>query len=123
MEIFIDSSSRKEIQTWLEHGVVDGVTTNPSILLKDGCRDLKAGALEICQIANPLPVSVEVTSNNLDEMVRQGRQFAEWAGNVVVKIPIINEHGDPALRVIKTLSNEGIKINVTACLSYGQAIL
>ena len=123
MEIFIDTSAPKEIVRWLENGVIDGVTTNPSIMYKDGCRDLKAGILRICEIVKPLPVSAEVTTNDIDEMIIQGRGFATWADNIVVKIPIINEHGDPALKAIKTLTGEGIRVNVTACLSYGQAIL
>jgi transaldolase len=66
---------------------------------------------------------VEVTSNDLDEMVRQARIYAEWAPNIVVKIPVINEFGQPCLGVVRRLEREGVRINMTACLSYGQALL
>lgn len=123
MEIFIDTSIKAEIEKWLYHGVVDGVTTNPSIMLKDGCRDLKAGAIELCRLVKPLPVSVEVTTSDPEEMLRQARGIATWADNIVVKIPVIDEKGEPSLRVIKTLTQSGVRVNCTACLSYTQAIL
>ncbi|MBI4454606.1 MAG: transaldolase [Acidobacteria bacterium] len=123
MEIFLDTSNITEIRKWLRHGVVDGVTTNPSIMLKDGHRDLEAGAREITALVHPLPVSVEVYTNDPDEMLRQAREFATWAGNIVVKITIIDENGAPCLNVVKTLEGEGIRVNVTACLSLGQAML
>ena len=71
MEIFIDTSNREEIQKWLEQGVVDGVTTNPSIMLKDGVHDLQAGTVPICALVGARPVSVEVTTNDHAEMLRR----------------------------------------------------
>ena len=123
MEIFLDTANLEEIELWLDCGVLDGVTTNPSIMLKDGGYDLKRRALEIAELVEPRPVSVEVTGNEPDEMVRQGRIFAGWAPNIVVKIPVINEFGRPCLGVVRSLAREGIRINMTACLSYGQALL
>jgi transaldolase len=123
MEIFLDTANLEEIERWLECGVVDGVTTNPSIMLGDGGYDLRRRAVEIARLVEPRPVSVEVTSNDLDEMVRQARIYAEWAPKIVVKIPVINEFGQPCLGVVRQLEREGIRINVTACLSYGQALL
>ena len=75
MEIFIDSANITEIEKWLSMGVIDGVTTNPSIMLKDGIYDAEAGAKEIAALVNPRPVSVEVTTNDLDEMVVQAQLF------------------------------------------------
>lgn len=123
MEIFLDTSNLVEIEKWLRHGVTDGVTTNPSIMLKDGHRDLEAGARKIATLIAPRPVSVEVITNDLDEMVHQAREFASWASNIVIKIPIINENGEPCLEVIKTLESEKIRVNCTACMSFGQAVL
>jgi transaldolase len=123
MEIFLDTSNLVEIEKWLRHGVIDGVTTNPSIMLKDGHHDLEAGARKIATLIAPRPVSVEVITNDLDEMVHQAREFASWASNIVIKIPIINENGEPCLRVIKTLESEKIRVNCTACMSFGQAVL
>ena len=123
MEIFLDSADLAEIRRWQAYGVLDGVTTNPSILLKDGGYDMKIRAMEVCQEVHPKPVSVEVTTNDHQEMLRQGRLFASWADNVVVKIPVINEQGEPSLDVVKTLADEGIRVNMTACLSFGQVVL
>ncbi|HLB13215.1 MAG TPA: transaldolase family protein, partial [Dehalococcoidia bacterium] len=67
--------------------------------------------------------SVEVYSNDPEEMLEQARSFAGWASNIVVKIPVINEFGEPSLGVVKALVEEGIKVNMTACLSFGQVVL
>jgi transaldolase len=123
MEIFIDSASVTEIGKWLRMGVVDGVTTNPSIMLKDGIYDIEAGAKDIAALVNPRPVSVEVTTNNLDEMISQARQFASWAPNIVVKIPQETQDGVPCYGVIKQLESEGIKVNATIAMSLGQVML
>ena len=123
MQIFVDSANISEIEKWLNYGVIDGVTTNPSIMFKDGVYDMEAGAREIAALVNPHPVSVEVTTNDPGEMVTQARIFAKWAPNIVIKIPVINQDGFPCLGVIKTLTEEGIKINVTAMMSFGQVVL
>ena len=123
MEIFLDTANLDEIERWLECGVLDGVTTNPSIMLKDGGYDLQRRAVEIARLVEPRPVSVEVTGNSMDEMVAQALTYAVWAPNIVVKIPVINEFGQPCLGVVRRLEREGVRINMTACLSYGQALL
>jgi len=123
MQIFLDSANYQEIEHWLRQGVADGVTTNPSIMFKDGVYDLEEGARRLCALLGERPVSVEVTSNEHAEMVKQARTFACWAPNVVVKIPVVNEHGESCLEVIHTLAREGIAINATAILSFNQAIL
>jgi len=123
MEIFIDSASISEIEKWLKMGIVDGVTTNPSIMLKDGVYNMKAGARDIAALVNPRSVSVEVTTNDLNEMVKQAREFASWANNIVVKIPQITQDGIPCYGVINQLENEGIKVNATVAMSLGQVIL
>lgn len=123
MQIFLDSANFREIEHWLRQGVIDGVTTNPSILLKDGVYDIEEGTRRLCALLGHRPVSVEVTSNDLGEMLEQARVFARWAPNVVVKIPVVNEEGGSCLGVIHTLSREGIPINTTAILSFNQAIL
>lgn len=123
MEIFLDTANLEDIQRWLEYGLLDGVTTNPSVMLKDGGYDAEKRAKEIARLVEPRPVSVEVTTNDEEEMLHQGRHIASWATNIVVKIPIINEYGQPCLAVVRDLEMSGIPVNVTACLSYGQAIL
>ena len=123
MKIFLDTADLNQIRKWQAYSILDGVTTNPSIMLKYGGYDMEVRAKEICQLVHPNPVSVEVTSNDHAEMLAQGRLFATWADNVVVKIPVINEYGEPSLDVVRTLVDESIKVNMTACLSFGQVVL
>jgi len=123
MQIFVDSANKQEIEKWLQQGIVDGLTTNPSIMLKDGVYDIEEGARSLCGLLGDRPVSVEVTTNDRKEMVEQARTFARWAQNVVVKIPVINENGESCLGVISALNREGILVNTTAILSFNQAIL
>ena len=123
MEIFVDSASVSEIERWLKMGIADGVTTNPSIMLKDGVYDMEKGAKEIAALINPRPVSVEVTTNDLEEMVIQARNFASWAPNIVIKIPQETQDGVPCYGVMHQLEGEGIKVNATVAMSLGQVIL
>ena len=123
MEIFIDSANLTEIERWLNMGIADGVTTNPSIMLKDGVYDMEKGAKGIASLIDPRPVSVEVTTNDLEEMVTQGRKFASWAPNIVIKIPQETQDGIPCYGVVHQLENEGIKVNATVAMSLGQVIL
>jgi transaldolase len=123
MRLFVDSADQKQIEQWLQQGVVDGVTTNPSIMFKDGVTDLEEGARRIAALLGERPLSVEVTSNNREIMLEQARTFATWARNIVIKIPIVNEFGESCLGVMHRLSQEGIGVNATAILSFNQAIL
>jgi transaldolase len=123
MKIFVDSADEKEILRWLREGVVDGVTTNPTIMLQDGMSDLERGAKRLCSLVGERPVSIEVTSNDHREMLAQAKTFASWARNIVIKIPIVNEFGKSSLEVINELTNEGIGVNATAILSFNQAFL
>ncbi|MDY6907213.1 MAG: transaldolase family protein [Chloroflexota bacterium] len=123
MEIYIDSASTAEIEGWLQMGVIDGVTTNPSIMLKDGVYNVERGAKAIAALVSPRPVSVEVTTNDPDGMVAQARQFASWAQNIVVKVPQETPDGTPCYGVIHQLEGEGIRVNATAAMSLGQVIL
>src|SRR3990170_5960004 len=123
MEIFLDTANLDEIRRWLGYGLLDGVTTNPSVMLKDGGYDMKERAEEIARLVEPRPVSVEVTTNDQAEMLRQAYDIAAWAANIVVKIPVLNEDGQPCLGVVRELESSGVRVNMTACLSYGQAIL
>ena len=117
MKLFIDTADIKEIKEALSMGVLDGVTTNPSLVSKTG-KAFEPCIKEILEVV-PGPVSVEVVATDHDGMVAEARTFAAWADNVVVKVPIIRE----GLKAIKTLSSEGIKVNVTLCFSPLQALL
>lgn len=123
MEIFLDTASIPEIVRWLKQHVLDGVTTNPSILYKAGYHDLRTAALELAALIAPRPLSVEVTTDDQREMVEQGREYAAWAANILVKIPVLNSQGEPCFDAIHALSSGGIAVNATAILSFGQAIL
>ena len=120
MKIFLDTANVDEISKWLNFGVLDGVTTNPSILLKEGGSDMEGRVREIANLINPKPLSVEVFTNDPDEMIQQANIFAGWSPNIVVKIPVLNEHGTPCFGVVNTLEQSGIRVNMTACLSFGQ---
>ncbi len=122
MKIFLDTCNKDEIQKWLSSGVIDGVTTNPTILRREGHSDIERIIREIADIIDPLPLSVEVCSTEHEEMLYQGKLFASWAKNIVVKITVIDEAGNPCLETVKMLEESGIKVNCTACLSLNQAM-
>jgi transaldolase len=123
MQIFLDSADFVEIKHWLGQGIIDGVTTNPSIMLKDGVHDLEEGARRLSGLLGKQPVSVEVTSNDPQTMLEQARTLASWGSNLVIKIPIVNESGESCLGVINALAREQIAVNATALLCFNQAIL
>ncbi|MGY4104695.1 fructose-6-phosphate aldolase [Ignavigranum ruoffiae] len=117
MKIFLDTANTAEIKRINQLGIVDGVTTNPSLVSKEG-RDFEEVIKDICSVV-PGPVSAEVIGLTHDEMVNEARQIAKWADNVVVKIPMTQE----GLKAVHTLSQEGIKTNVTLIFSAAQALL
>ena len=117
MHFFLDTADLDEIRTGLDWGMVDGVTTNPSLVAKQGKRYLDT-VREVAQLV-PGPVSGEVLATELDEMLEQGRTLAAIADNVVVKVPLT-----PAgLRAVRVFAKEGIRCNVTLCFSAAQALL
>jgi transaldolase len=117
MKFFIDTANIDEIKKANALGMVDGVTTNPSLVAKEG-REFKGLIKEICDIVDG-PVSAEVVSVDAQGMVRESKELAELADNIVVKIPLIEE----GLKATKTLAQEGIKTNVTLCFSPLQALM
>lgn len=123
MKILVDSAVLSDIRHWHEQGVIDGVTTNPTLILKAGVFDLEKHEKAIARLIDPLPLSVEVTTNDPMEILDQARLFRSWAPNIVVKIPIINQSGESCLGVIHMAECEGITVNATALLSLGQVIL
>lgn len=117
MKFFIDTADVKEIREAAAMGLVDGVTTNPSLVARTG-RKFRDVLLEICDIVKG-PVSAEVVSTTHDEMMREAREYAALRSNIVVKIPLLPE----GLKAVRTCANEGIKTNVTLCFSTTQALL
>jgi transaldolase len=118
MKFFIDTANPGEIRKAYEMGVVDGVTTNPTLISKEN-RDFLSLIKEICEIIQGLPISLEVLSLKAEGMVKEARNLAEIGTNVVVKIPMTTE----GLKAIKTLTAEGIKTNTTLVFSPTQALL
>jgi transaldolase len=118
MRIFLDTANVDQIRHGVKLGVVSGVTTNPTLVAKEGLKDYEAVVKEICSIVSG-PVSAEVTVNEAEAMLEQGRQIATWADNAVVKIPSTAT----GLEVIKTLAEENVKVNMTLCFSVNQALL
>jgi transaldolase len=118
MKFFIDTANLEEIQEAHDLGVLDGVTTNPSLCAKVGVRDFEGHIKKICEIVEG-DVSAEVVSTTYNEMVEEGRKIAKIADNVVVKIPLIKD----GIKAIKTFSEEGIKTNCTLCFSPTQALI
>ena len=118
MLIFLDTANIEQIKHGVKMGVVSGVTTNPTLSAREGNTDYEALSKEICSLV-PGPVSIEVLVEGVDAMIKQARQIAKWAPNAVVKIPSTAE----GLEATKTLSKEGIKVNMTLCFSLNQALL
>ncbi len=117
MKFFLDTADIDAIAELNDLGMVDGVTTNPSIIMKSG-RDIMEVTKEICDIVSG-PVSAEVVATKADDMIAEGRKLAEIAENITVKLPLTWD----GLKACKTLSGEGKMVNVTLCFSPNQALL
>lgn len=117
MKIFIDTANLDEIRQAAEMGVLDGVTTNPSLVAKEKC-NFKERVLEICNIVDG-PVSAEVVATDTAGILREGREIAGWHRNIVVKVPLI----DDGIKAIVQFSKEGIRTNCTLCFSAVQAYI
>jgi len=128
MAIFLDTGNIDVIERYLKMGIVRGVTTNPTILLKEGVTGgmpaIKKRSIEIAKMIAPYPLSVEVTTNDMNEMLRQAEDFATWGENIAVKITIHGPNGEvDNLQVVHELEKKGIKVNVTAMMSAQQCFL
>lgn len=117
MKFFLDTANVEEIKRVNELGLVDGVTTNPTLISKEG-RPFEEVIKEICELVDG-PVSAEVVGLTYDEMVSEARDIAKWADNVVVKIPMTED----GLKAVHTLSQEGIKTNVTLIFTVSQGLM
>ena len=118
MKFFIDTANLDEIREANELGLIDGVTTNPSLVAQEGKIDFKKHLAKICEMVKG-DISAEVTSLDAEGMLKEGREFAQVASNVVVKCPLTLD----GLKATRTFREEGIKVNVTLCFSAAQALL
>ena len=117
MKFFVDSADIKQIEDLMPTGLIDGVTTNPSLIAKNG-NDMAKTIKDICALV-PGPVSAEVTATDSDKMLEEGQYLASLAKNVTVKVPLTNN----GLKTCKALCAQGTQVNVTLCFSAAQALL
>lgn len=119
MQLFVDTADLNEIKEAAALGVISGVTTNPTLLAKNGSGDVKSVIQEICKLVPNGPVSMECVTETAEEMVAEGREFNTWADNIYVKVPFCVE----GIKAVKQFSDEGIKTNVTLVFSTNQVLL
>jgi len=119
MKLFLDTANVAHVKEIASFGVLDGVTTNPSLVLKEG-KDFKKTVLEMCELV-PC-VSAQVTTTDAEGMIKQGEEYAKWHKHVVVKVPVTGADGE-WLKALKHFSGKGIKTNTTLVFSVNQAIL
>jgi transaldolase len=117
MKFFLDTANLEELRAGAKWGIVDGVTTNPSLIAKEG-KPIKEQIAAICDIVDG-PVSAEVVSVEAKAMISEGRELAKVHKNVIVKVPLIRD----GIEACSALSSEGIRVNVTLCFSAAQALL
>ncbi len=118
MKIFLDTANLDEIRRGVALGVVDGVTTNPTLVAKEN-RPFRAHILQICEVVKDGVVNAEVVSTDFDGIMREAHELATWHRNIVVKIPMIPD----GVRALSALSKEGIRVNITLVFSANQALL
>jgi len=120
IKIFADGADRDGIASLNAKPYIQGMTTNPTLMRKVGVADYEKFAREVLEVVKEKPISFEVFSDEFPEMRRQALMIGKWQENVYVKIPITNTRGDSALPLIKELSGEGVKLNITAILTRDQ---
>lgn len=118
MKLFLDTGDVSEVEKAAEWGIIDGVTTNPTLIAKSG-KGFKETVLKICELLPEGDVSAEVVGTEYDLMLREALEVSSWHENVVVKVPLI----EPGIRLTKELSRRGIRTNVTLVFTVGQALL
>ena len=120
IKIFCDSADYKQIRFYNNKSIVNGFTTNPSLMRLSGANDYKKYSLKILNICKKKPISFEVFADNKREMLLQAYKIAKWGKNIYVKVPVINSKGNYMGSVIKELSSKKIKLNITAVYTYDQ---
>jgi transaldolase len=120
VKIFADGANREAIVALAQNPLIKGFTTNPTLMRQAGVADYEDFARQVLDVVNDRPFSLEVLSDDFDEMAEQARRIAKWGDNVYVKIPVTNTHGEPSVPLIRDLVAEGIKLNVTALMTTRQ---
>lgn len=120
IKIFADGADASQMLVAYKEGFVKGFTTNPTLMKKSGVTDYRKFALKVLKIIKNVPISFEVVSDSFDQMEKEAREISSWGKNVYVKIPITNTKGDSSVDIIRKLSKEGLKLNITAILTVDQ---
>jgi transaldolase len=120
IKVFADGADIAGIRKLADDPLIAGITTNPTLMRKAGVEDYEAFAAELLDMVPDRPISFEVFSDDFAEMERQARKISAWAGNVYVKVPITNTEGASSLDLVRRLSHEGVKLNVTALMTVAQ---
>ena len=120
IKIFADGANVTEMKKVYSEGIVKGFTTNPTLMKKDGVKDYVAFAKDVLSEIKDMPISFEVFTDDFESMERQAREIGSWGDNVFIKIPITNTKGETSYELIKKLSDDGMKLNITAILTLEQ---
>ncbi len=120
VKLYADGADKAGILSLNSNALIQGMTTNPTLMRKAGIKDYEAFAKDILQTVSTKPISFEVFSDEFSEMKRQGLKIASWGTNVYVKIPITNSRGETCLPLIKELAQQGVQLNITALLTLAQ---
>lgn len=123
IKVYADGANLTDMLTAYQEGIVQGFTTNPTLMKKAGITDYEAFAREVIVVIPDAPISLEVFADDFDLMYQQARKINSWGENVYVKIPITNTKGESAITLIKMLAEEGVKLNITAILTLDQVRL
>lgn len=118
MKLFVDTGDVEEVRRAADWGILDGVTTNPTLIAKSG-KGFKETVLKICELVPGGAISAEVVATDYDTMLKEALEISSWHEQIVVKVPLI----EPGIKLVKTLSDKGIRTNVTLVFSLGQALL
>ena len=118
MKIFVDTGDVEEVRQAADYGILDGVTTNPTLIAKSG-KGFKETVLKICELVPGGAISAEVVATNYDDMLKEALEVANWHPQIVVKVPMI----EPGVKLVKTLHGKGIRTNMTLVFSPSQALL
>ena len=120
IKIFADGANVTEMKKVYSEGIVKGFTTNPTLMKKDGVKDYVAFAKDVLSEIKDMPISFEVFTDDFESMERQAREIGSWGDNVFIKIPITNTKGETSYELIRKLSDDGMKLNITAILTLEQ---
>jgi transaldolase len=118
MKLFVDTGDLEEVRKAADYGILDGVTTNPTLIAKTG-KGFRETVLQICELVPGGEISAEVVATDYDQMLKEAKEISSWHPQIVVKVPLI----EPGVKLVRTLTDMGVKTNVTLVFSVGQALL